>query len=270
MMHRKKKDAMTPSHLASGNSFSVSRDEDEPPRTVRSIGTRNKSMSMGFRRAIVSAFAVFCFGVLSDAFVPYCVQRHNKRCESSTLLNVETRHLCDENTDQQQDDYECLESLTLSRRRALLVPATTACAYFSSNNALAFEGGVGGLGKTKPETGVVLMNGSVPIQNSKGIVSAELVLADEQIVRVEFATPWPLLPTTTGLEARNLQQPESAFVQVVESTKAISMSDLKQMKAVIIENVLGSRGKFGAYYMVCEGRQQLSEKERSLATFLLM
>jgi len=112
--------------------------------------------------------------------------------------------------------------------------------------AIAFEGGVGGLGKTKPETGVKLWDAeSIPIQNPSGLISAELVV-NQRPARVSFQTPWPLLPTSGGIEARELQNPESAFVQIVEGVKG-SPSSRAAVKQLLLESVLSQKGKFGAY-----------------------
>lgn len=107
--------------------------------------------------------------------------------------------------------------------------------------AVAFDGGVGGLGKTKPQTGVTYWGESVPIQNQKGIISAELNVGGDPVL-VEFTAPWPLLSTTSGLEARNLQSSESAFVSILPN-----VSNDKQLKQAVLESILGSQGKYGAY-----------------------
>jgi hypothetical protein len=146
---------------------------------------------------------------------------------------------------------------SLQRRDAIasVVPTFAAAAAFlllhdvvvHPNPAMAFEGGVGGLGKTKPVTGVVLRDGSVPIQNSDGIVSAELISgATGNPMYVQFQTPWPLLATTSGLEARDLLNAESAFVQVIPNVKQEGTSD-KALRALIIDSVFSSKGKYGAY-----------------------
>lgn len=130
----------------------------------------------------------------------------------------------------------------------------------------AFEGGVGGLGKTKPDTGVVFYGESAPSQNEKGIVSAELNVNGNPVL-VEFTTPWPLLPTTSGLEARDLQSSESAFVQVLPSFSG----DRRQFPQLVMETILGSRGKFGAYGAPTDVKiRQVEEEEDArlyLATF---
>lgn len=137
---------------------------------------------------------------------------------------------------------------SLNRRDALVqtLSATAAALILSHvGPAIAFEGGVGGLGKTKPETGVVLREGSAPIQNSRGIVSAEIIGATGNPIYVQFQTPWPLLATTSGLEARDLLNSESAFVQVIPNVKE-GTSD-KALRALITDKVFSSKGKYGAY-----------------------
>ena len=115
----------------------------------------------------------------------------------------------------------------------------------------AFEGGVGGLGKTKPETGVELFDEtSTPIQNDKGIVSSEIKGSDGSPILVSFQTPWPLLPTSGALEARDIRSTESAFVQVV-SLSAVDTGkkwkDKKEFQYLLMDSVFGAKGKFGAY-----------------------
>lgn len=117
---------------------------------------------------------------------------------------------------------------------------------FTASSAAAFEGGVGGLGKTKPSTGVLLFEeSSTPIQNEKGIVSSEIKSISGKPILVEFQTPWPLLPTTSGLEARDLRSSESAFVQIVPLVS--DWTDRKVFQQVLIDSVLASKGKYGAY-----------------------
>ena len=119
-------------------------------------------------------------------------------------------------------------------------------------DARAFEGGIGGLGKTKPTTGVVFWDsGWVPEQSSAtGSVTAELDVEGQPIL-VSFVAPWPRLPTTSGLEVRDLLHSESAFVQVVppaaaekRGTTFLTQQDMLQL---VQDNVLSPQGKFGAY-----------------------
>ena len=71
--------------------------------------------------------------------------------------------------------------------------------------ALGFDGGVGGLGKTKPETGVEFFDETAaPIQSDQGLVAAEIRGKDGSPILVSFESPWPLLPTSGTLETRDV------------------------------------------------------------------
>lgn len=118
---------------------------------------------------------------------------------------------------------------------SLLVP-------FSCN---AFDGGVGGLGKTRPETGVVFRDeeaAASTTQSSSGDVTYELLAPDGSPAFVTFNSPWPLLQTAAGIECRDISGGfESAFVQVAELKK-----DTNEIK-LLQEAIFGSKGKFGMY-----------------------
>jgi hypothetical protein len=107
----------------------------------------------------------------------------------------------------------------------------------------AFEGGVGGLGKTKPDTGVVFYGESAPLQNSKGIISTELNVEGNPIL-VEFTTPWPLLPTQP-VDCRGTR---FAIIRIsIYSSPFLFSGDEKQFPKIVLESILGSKEKFGAY-----------------------
>lgn len=123
-----------------------------------------------------------------------------------------------------------------------------------------FDGGIGGLGKTRPDTGVVPVNADMPPQQTaNGVVSAEL-LADERrgdVALVSFRAPWPLLATSTGLEARDLSTSDAAFCQVVQGTSPVAANNNKissgkdaaaaSLQAILETSVLAPQGKFGMY-----------------------
>lgn len=129
--------------------------------------------------------------------------------------------------------------------------ALALAAISPSTEVKAFDGGVGGLGKTKPETGVELFDEtSAPIQNDKGIVSSEIKGIDGSPILVSFQTPWPLLPTSGALEARDIRSTESAFVQVTSLSSVNNGSkwnEKKQFQNILMGSVFASTGKFGAY-----------------------
>ncbi|KAG7370008.1 hypothetical protein IV203_027754 [Nitzschia inconspicua] len=141
------------------------------------------------------------------------------------------------------------DSAARTRRSFLqesFVTVTVAGITTAAFPANAFDGGVGGLGKTKPQTGVKFFgDGSGPIQNDKGIVTAEIQSISGKPILVSFQTPWPLL-TSSGLEARDLRNSESAFIQVVSMPKN-DWRDKKVFEQLLLDSVLASTGKFGMY-----------------------
>lgn len=62
-------------------------------------------------------------------------------------------------------------------------------------------------------------------------------------VLVSYNSPWPILDTTSGMETRNLKEPESAFVKVADGGAA----NKKLSKDFFAETVFSSEGKYGAY-----------------------
>jgi hypothetical protein len=134
---------------------------------------------------------------------------------------------------------------------SVVIP-TTFCAIEGSilPCANAFDGGVGGLGKTKPQTGVQYFGEtSGPIQSDKGIVTAEIQSISGKPVLVSFQTPWPISKSSAGLEARDLRNSESAFLQVVStpSNNGNNWKDKNIFEQLLLRSVLSSTGKFGAY-----------------------
>lgn len=110
----------------------------------------------------------------------------------------------------------------------------------------AFDGGVGGLGKTRPQTGVVFRDeeaAAATTQTSTGDVTYEVLAPDKAPVVLSFNAPWPLLQTAAGIESRDISGGfESAYVQVAEMQKG---SEIKP--AQIKEAIFNSKGKFGMY-----------------------
>jgi hypothetical protein len=130
------------------------------------------------------------------------------------------------------------------------VATTSTAAMIGVKAATAFEGGVGGLGKTKPETGCRLFEEtSRPVQNERGIITAEIrTVTGNRPILVEFQTPWPLLSTSGGLEARDLTSSESAFVQVLPAPRGGDWrGNRKVFQHLLLDSVFASTGKFGAY-----------------------
>lgn len=125
-----------------------------------------------------------------------------------------------------------------------------------SDQALAFDGGAGGLGKVKPSTGIKFRDADasprlVTAFSGGEMVTNELIAPDGTIALVTFQAPWPLLQSPGQIEARDLQNPESAFVQVTELSKGdlskYSNNAESLPKAFFADAIFGSNGKFGAY-----------------------
>ena len=170
----------------------------------------------------------------------------------------------DDNEDDNNDEEGKNDGLLLFRRdvflRTLMVITTAAVTSTSSIPCNAFEGGVGGLGKTKPVTGVELFDDSMmPTQNEKsGEISVEIKGCSSDgksiPILVSFQSPWPLLSSSGSLESRDIRSTESAFVQVIDTrsnNKKITSNNWKDDKKVfqqlLIDTVFNSEGKFGAY-----------------------
>lgn len=114
--------------------------------------------------------------------------------------------------------------ISIGRRRSLQVPVVLLAGTFVTTTTpppvqALFDGGIGGLGKTRPETGVVFVDTDAATleQTGSGIVSAELLVdaTAGTVALVSFQSPWPLLGTSSGLETRDLVTTDAAFCQVV-------------------------------------------------------
>ncbi len=128
-------------------------------------------------------------------------------------------------------------------RRAIIAPFLVTL----PSTAEAFDGGVGGLGKTKPETNVVFSNpDNIEVASSistPGDYNAELVAPDGTTPAfLSFYAPWPML-RSSGIESRDLASSESAFVQVAPLPEGKSVSNLP--KSFFVDTIFGQTGKYG-------------------------
>ena len=197
-------------------------------------------------------------------------QRQNQQLQlhlkQSETLSIEpwNNNINHNNEDDNNDEEGKNDGLLLFRRdvflRTLMVITTAAVTSTSSIPCNAFEGGVGGLGKTKPVTGVELFDDSMmPTQNEKnGEISVEIKGCSSDgksiPILVSFQSPWPLLSSSGSLESRDIRSTESAFIQVIDTSnnnKKITSNNWKDDKKVfqqlLIDTVFNSEGKFGAY-----------------------
>mmetsp|Transcript_17855 Transcript_17855/g.27125 ORF Transcript_17855/g.27125 Transcript_17855/m.27125 type:complete len:262 (-) Transcript_17855:35-820(-) len=161
-------------------------------------------------------------------------------------------------------------------KRSLIIPGTSSSSraeFLSSivaassllvpvGSTNAFDGGVGGLGKTRPQTGVVFRDeeaAAATTQSKGGDVTYELLSPDGSPAVVSFNAPWPLLQTAAGIESRDIGGGfESTFVQVTELQKG---SEIKP--AQLKEAIFSSKGKFGMYGSPTDIKLRLVSPENS-------
>lgn len=106
-------------------------------------------------------------------------------------------------------------------------------------------------GKSRPETGVYLRDGSEVSRNRKsGDVNAEIVVngidGERMAVFVGYSSPWQLAEGPFyDIECRNQKTSDGAFVQVTQNTKGKSISDIDN--SFFLENLLAPTGRFSFY-----------------------
>lgn len=106
-------------------------------------------------------------------------------------------------------------------------------------------------GKSRPETGVFLRDGSEVSRNKKtGDVNAEIVVngrdGEKMAVFVSYSSPWPLAEGPYyDIECRNQRTSDGAFVQVTTDVKGKTISDIDS--SFILENLLAPSGRFSFY-----------------------
>ena len=174
--------------------------------------------------------------------------------------NPRDYHASDSRQEKDQTDKHMGMSLprrALFRTTATWTAAAAAAAVSTAVPANAlFDGGIGGLGKTRPETGVIYVNpdDGAATQTSAGLVSAELVVEPSRgtTALVSFTAPWPLLSTSTGLEVRDLATSDAAFCQITDTTPALRQATTPKQAATALSqilqtSVLAPQGKFGMY-----------------------
>ena len=145
---------------------------------------------------------------------------------------------------------------TVERRSALAALASSIAAPAhakSYQSGLVFEGGAGGLTKTKPNTGVKQAVGAVDDERPKttpaGPVAARLAGRKGLPVDVAFDAPFP---TTPGLVSRDYQTGDGAYVLVAPAKGAL--------KKVVSDKIFAADGKYGSYGAPSEVRLKESER----------
>jgi len=172
-----------------------------------------------------------------------------------------------------EDATEISTSSTRKQFNKLLLSTVMATTTYATTSN-AFEGGVGGLGKTKPQTGVQFSNPDlipdVSTISIPGDYNAELLAPDGTPVFLSFYAPWPMLKSQ-GIESRDLANAEAAFVQVAPKPDYyVDGGALK--KKFFVDSIFGQTGKFGAYgeptdVKVQKVPEEQNKKDLYLVTF---
>ena len=144
---------------------------------------------------------------------------------------------------------------TVERRSALAALASLAAPANAKSyqSGLVFEGGAGGLTKTKPNTGVKQAAGAVDDERPKtkpaGPVAARLAGRKGLPVDVAFDAPFP---TTPGLVSRDYQTGDGAYVLVAPAKGPL--------KKVVADKIFAADGKYGSYGAPSEVKLKGSER----------
>lgn len=106
-------------------------------------------------------------------------------------------------------------------------------------------------GKSRPETGVFLRDGSEVSRTKKtGDVNAEIVVngsnGEKMAVFVSYSSPWPLEEGPFyDIECRNKKTSDGAFVQVTTNVGGKTISDIDN--SFLLDNLLAPSGRFSFY-----------------------
>lgn len=111
----------------------------------------------------------------------------------------------------------------------------------------------GQAGKSRPETGVVLRDGSDVSRDSRtGDVLAEILVqsssssSDMVPVLASYSSPWQLATGTVfDVECRDAKTGDGAFLAVTPNTKGKVLSELKD--SFFVNNLVGPTGRFSFY-----------------------
>ena len=108
----------------------------------------------------------------------------------------------------------------------------------------------GQAGKSKPETGVILREGSEVARDSRsGNVAAEILLGskdDPKAVLTSYSSPWSLASGTVfDVECRDAKTGDGVFLSVTESTNGKGLEDLPS--SFFLGNVMKPTGRFSFY-----------------------
>lgn len=129
---------------------------------------------------------------------------------------------------------------------------TTDIDDFLRTGGVSMPMGVSGqAGKSKPETGVLLREGTDISRDTKsGNVLAEILVAsgngEKMPVVTSFQSPWPLATGAVyDVECRDTKTGDGAFLAVTPSLNGASLGDVKDQ--FLIKSLFGPRGRFSFY-----------------------
>ena len=136
---------------------------------------------------------------------------------------------------------------------------------FIRTGVVANPMGVSGqAGKSRPETGVILREGSDVLRDSRtGDVLAEILLDTpdgKSPYLASYSSPWPLAKGTVfDIECRDAKTGDGAFISVTTSTGGKSMSDLKD--SFFVDQLFAPTGRFSFYGPPTDVKLQKSIRE---------
>jgi len=146
-----------------------------------------------------------------------------------------------------------LPKVASAESRVDAIPDSMDVESFLSSGSVANPMGVSGqAGKSKPETGVVLRDGSDILRDSRSKqVSAEIVVdgdsGEKEAVFVSFESTWPLATGSVfDIECRDSKGGDiGAFVAVSRDTKGKSLSELPN--DFFLERLFDNTGRYSFY-----------------------
>jgi len=141
---------------------------------------------------------------------------------------------------------------------------------FIRTGVVANPMGVSGqAGKSRPETGVILREGSDVSRDSRtGDVLAEILLDTSEgksPYLASYSSPWPLAKGTVfDVECRDAKTGDGAFLAVTSSTGGKSMSELND--SFFVDQLFAPTGRFSFYGPPTDVKVQKSKREGDTMT----
>lgn len=146
-----------------------------------------------------------------------------------------------------------VSSIAIPNQQAVAVEETDIDSFLRTGGVSMPMGVSGQAGKAKPETGVVLREGTDISRDTKsGNVLAEILVQksnakdDLMAVVTSFQSPWPLATGSVyDVECRDTKTGDGAFLAVSPPIAGGSLADVKDQ--FLIKSLFGPRGRFSFY-----------------------